>query len=196
MTLAKHSLAKSVSSSRKSESYEMSDVHCNSKFLLQNPPHHTTTYTLKSKLPILMLFFPIASSEIAELMAVKAKHSAGGEYSPDWRPKVITPNPTDLIIRPSNPDTPNLTVSPGRAHAPTAPGAPRPASAPRRAPHPRRARASSLAHRRQTPRARRAAKGQGCGCGSSSSCHPPTSASASCHRGAAPGSALMGTVET
>jgi len=30
-------------------------------------------------------------SEIAELMAVKAKHSAGGEYSPDWRPKVIYP---------------------------------------------------------------------------------------------------------
>lgn len=27
--------------------------------------------------------------EIAELMAVKAKHSVGGEYSPDWRPKVI-----------------------------------------------------------------------------------------------------------
>jgi hypothetical protein len=33
----------------------------------------------------------VVSSEIAELMAVKAKHSAGGEYSPDWRPKVITP---------------------------------------------------------------------------------------------------------
>ena len=30
-------------------------------------------------------------SEIAELMAVKAKHSAGGEYSPDWRPNVIHP---------------------------------------------------------------------------------------------------------
>ncbi|KAI0062511.1 hypothetical protein BV25DRAFT_1870279 [Artomyces pyxidatus] len=27
--------------------------------------------------------------EIAELMAVKAKHSAGGEYSPDWRPKQL-----------------------------------------------------------------------------------------------------------
>jgi hypothetical protein len=25
-------------------------------------------------------------------MAVKAKHSAGGEYSPDWRPKVIHPH--------------------------------------------------------------------------------------------------------
>ncbi|KAI0041913.1 hypothetical protein FA95DRAFT_1564899 [Auriscalpium vulgare] len=29
--------------------------------------------------------------EIAELMAVKAKHSAGGEYSPDWRPKLALP---------------------------------------------------------------------------------------------------------
>lgn len=29
-----------------------------------------------------------SSSEIAELMAVKSKHGAGGEYSPDWKPKV------------------------------------------------------------------------------------------------------------
>jgi hypothetical protein len=36
-------------------------------------------------------------------MAVKAKHSAGGEYSPDWRPKVITPY--TLIINPPNADT-------------------------------------------------------------------------------------------
>jgi len=27
-------------------------------------------------------------SEIAELMSVKSKHGAGGEYSPEWRPKV------------------------------------------------------------------------------------------------------------
>jgi len=26
--------------------------------------------------------------EIAELMAVKSKHGAGGEYSPDWRPEI------------------------------------------------------------------------------------------------------------
>ena len=31
-------------------------------------------------------------------MAVKAKHSAGGEYSPDWRPKVIQSLPS-LIYR-------------------------------------------------------------------------------------------------
>jgi len=28
------------------------------------------------------------SSEIAELMAVKSKHGAGGEYSPNWTPPV------------------------------------------------------------------------------------------------------------
>lgn len=27
-------------------------------------------------------------SEIAELMAVKSKHGAGGEYSPNWVPTV------------------------------------------------------------------------------------------------------------
>ncbi|KZT43281.1 hypothetical protein SISSUDRAFT_997473 [Sistotremastrum suecicum HHB10207 ss-3] len=31
--------------------------------------------------------------EIAELMAVKSKHGAGGEYSPDWKPKVEAPPP-------------------------------------------------------------------------------------------------------
>ncbi|KAI0922843.1 hypothetical protein AcW1_002603 [Taiwanofungus camphoratus] len=30
-------------------------------------------------------------SEIAELMAVKSKHGAGGEYTPDWRPKPEEP---------------------------------------------------------------------------------------------------------
>ncbi|KAH9996223.1 hypothetical protein BJV77DRAFT_1059446 [Russula vinacea] len=50
--------------------------------------------------------------EIAELMAVKAKHSAGGEYSPDWRPKVITPNPTNLII----PPRPRRARAPSLAH--------------------------------------------------------------------------------
>lgn len=29
-----------------------------------------------------------AGSEIAELMAVKAKYSVGGEYAPDWNPHV------------------------------------------------------------------------------------------------------------
>jgi hypothetical protein len=30
----------------------------------------------------------IAYSEIAELKSVKAKHSHGGAYAPDWRPEV------------------------------------------------------------------------------------------------------------
>jgi len=29
--------------------------------------------------------------EIAELMSVKSKHGAGGEYSPEWRPKELHP---------------------------------------------------------------------------------------------------------
>jgi len=29
--------------------------------------------------------------EIAELMSVKSKHGAGGEYSPEWRPKELQP---------------------------------------------------------------------------------------------------------
>ncbi len=41
---------------------------------------------------------PPIPSEIAELMAVKAKHSAGGEYSPDWRPKVIHISDIDVEI--------------------------------------------------------------------------------------------------
>ncbi|KAG6908208.1 hypothetical protein DXG01_005680 [Tephrocybe rancida] len=32
-----------------------------------------------------------ACSEIAELMQMKSKHGAGGEYSPDWRPRIDTP---------------------------------------------------------------------------------------------------------
>ena len=31
--------------------------------------------------------------EIAELMALKSKHGAGGEYSPDWRPRLEGPPP-------------------------------------------------------------------------------------------------------
>lgn len=32
----------------------------------------------------------VVDSEISELMAVKAKYSAGGEYMPDWHPHVRT----------------------------------------------------------------------------------------------------------
>jgi hypothetical protein len=57
-------------------------------------------------------------------MAVKAKHSAGGEYSPDWRPNVIHLHPR---YRPHDRSRPALTVPPGGAHAPypgSAPAAP------------------------------------------------------------------------
>jgi len=30
----------------------------------------------------------MSPSEIAELMSVKSKHGAGGEFTPDWAPKV------------------------------------------------------------------------------------------------------------
>ncbi|KAF9447995.1 hypothetical protein P691DRAFT_730484 [Macrolepiota fuliginosa MF-IS2] len=40
--------------------------------------------------------------EIAELMAVKSKHGAGGEYSPDWRPKIEAP-PSDVPPPPPPP---------------------------------------------------------------------------------------------
>ncbi|KAI0292874.1 hypothetical protein BC826DRAFT_403219 [Russula brevipes] len=43
--------------------------------------------------------------EIAELMAVKAKHSAGGEYSPDWRPKYL---PDELMPPPGPPGPPGF----------------------------------------------------------------------------------------
>jgi hypothetical protein len=48
-------------------------------------------YVSTSPLPPTTNPLTTTRSEIAELMAVKAKHSAGGEYSPDWRPKVILP---------------------------------------------------------------------------------------------------------
>jgi len=37
--------------------------------------------------------------EIAELMSVKSKHGAGGEYAPDWRPRV----PEEAPLEPEGP---------------------------------------------------------------------------------------------
>ncbi len=68
----------------------MSDVHCNST----SKNTASTANHLSNQNPVLSTPpypEPTIYSEIAELMAVKAKHSAGGEYSPDWRPKVIYP---------------------------------------------------------------------------------------------------------
>jgi hypothetical protein len=93
----------------------MSDVHCSSTF-------HPNILNLRNPLTTPS---SIPRSEIAELMAVKAKHSAGGEYSPDWRPKVIY---THLISCPTM--SPSLTLIPPfstpvparRAHAATTTG--------------------------------------------------------------------------
>jgi len=41
--------------------------------------------------------------EIAELMSVKSKHGAGGEYSPEWRPK---PDPPPVEMPPLDPVAP------------------------------------------------------------------------------------------
>jgi hypothetical protein len=57
--------------------------------------------------------------EIAELMAVKAKHSAGGEYSPDWRPKYL---PDELMPPPPGP--PGLPPPPDEPPAPEGPAPP------------------------------------------------------------------------
>ena len=35
--------------------------------------------------------------EIGELMAVKSKHGAGGEYSPNWRPAIEGPPPENAV---------------------------------------------------------------------------------------------------
>ncbi|KAI0280373.1 hypothetical protein BGY98DRAFT_964089 [Russula aff. rugulosa BPL654] len=59
--------------------------------------------------------------EIAELMAVKAKHSAGGEYSPDWRPKYL---PEELMPPPGPPPGPPGPPPPPADELPDAPARP------------------------------------------------------------------------
>ncbi|KAH9974010.1 hypothetical protein BGW80DRAFT_1458575 [Lactifluus volemus] len=56
--------------------------------------------------------------EIAELMAVKAKHSAGGEYSPDWRPKYL---PDELMPPPPPGPPPPPLDEPPMPEAPARP---------------------------------------------------------------------------
>ncbi|KAG5644781.1 hypothetical protein DXG03_007689 [Asterophora parasitica] len=51
--------------------------------------------------------------EIAELMELKSKHGAGGEYQPDWRPQ---PDPAQLEPPPAPPaieDAPPIQARPG-----------------------------------------------------------------------------------
>lgn len=63
--------------------------------------------------------------EIAELMAVKAKHSAGGEYSPDWRPKYLPEELMPPAGPPPGPPGPPAPPPPGDGdEVPDAPARP------------------------------------------------------------------------
>jgi len=44
--------------------------------------------------------------EIAELMSLKSKHGAGGEYAPDWKPKPEPPPPAAPAAPPAQPAAP------------------------------------------------------------------------------------------
>ncbi|KIJ28575.1 hypothetical protein M422DRAFT_37322 [Sphaerobolus stellatus SS14] len=79
--------------------------------------------------------------EIAELMAVKSKHGAGGEYAPDWKPKVIDeappPPPAPAAEEPADPApakpawrTVNKKAIAHKREAPKSLPAPSPAPAP------------------------------------------------------------------
>ncbi|KAH9931555.1 uncharacterized protein B0H18DRAFT_1083519 [Fomitopsis serialis] len=43
--------------------------------------------------------------EIAELMSVKSKHGAGGEYTPDWQPPLEQPPPPPAVEAPPAPQS-------------------------------------------------------------------------------------------
>ncbi|KAF5373442.1 hypothetical protein D9615_009420 [Tricholomella constricta] len=51
--------------------------------------------------------------EIAELMNMKSKHGAGGEYSPDWRPKIEAPPLEAPPLPPAIEDAPPVQARPG-----------------------------------------------------------------------------------
>ncbi|KAF9462191.1 hypothetical protein BDZ94DRAFT_1261734 [Collybia nuda] len=51
--------------------------------------------------------------EIAELMNLKSKHGAGGEYAPDWRPKIEGPPPEEPPPPPAIEDAPPPQARPG-----------------------------------------------------------------------------------
>ncbi|KAA1474583.1 hypothetical protein DENSPDRAFT_841187 [Dentipellis sp. KUC8613] len=75
--------------------------------------------------------------EIAELMALKSKHGAGGEYSPDWRPKEPLPDvspppppPPEVMDGPPAPARPawrTVNKRPERKHKSKTPATPAPA---------------------------------------------------------------------
>ncbi|KAG2073352.1 hypothetical protein BDR04DRAFT_1094752 [Suillus decipiens] len=77
--------------------------------------------------------------EIAELMAVKSKHGAGGEYSPDWRPPpqepppppppAASPPPEEVITGPARPAW-RVVHKPQRREKPAPKSLPAPAPVP------------------------------------------------------------------
>lgn len=59
--------------------------------------------------------------EIAELMSVKSKHGAGGEYSPEWRPKPDAPPIEGAPAPPAIEDAPTGPARPGWRTVPKRP---------------------------------------------------------------------------
>ncbi|KXN87640.1 hypothetical protein AN958_08344 [Leucoagaricus sp. SymC.cos] len=54
--------------------------------------------------------------EIAELMAMKSKHGAGGEFTPDWRPKIEAPPPGEPAPPPPAIEAEPVQAKPGGWH--------------------------------------------------------------------------------
>jgi hypothetical protein len=79
MTLARLSQERFGSSSLRLENSVTRDGLFNSKLQYQHTHIHPSIH---------WCIFVTFLSEIAELMSVKSKHGAGGEYAPEWRPKV------------------------------------------------------------------------------------------------------------
>ncbi|RDB17414.1 hypothetical protein Hypma_001969 [Hypsizygus marmoreus] len=99
--------------------------------------------------------------EIAELMNMKSKHGAGGEYSPDWRPQIEAP-PAEAPPPPAIEDAPAVQARPGwrvvhkrperrERPMPKAPHAPAPTPAPAPAMEPPRPELPAWAQWRPNP---------------------------------------------
>jgi hypothetical protein len=83
--------------------------------------------------------------EIAELMAVKSKHGAGGEYAPEWRPRLEGPPPENAVAIVEDAPAPAAPARPawrvvhkrtGKGKARNESPAPAPGGAPSHAPAP------------------------------------------------------------
>ena len=91
MISARRSRAKCVSSLQRWASFEMSvdNFNCAPFFSLAFAVFQSTLFVALSVIDLTLVHEnKHTNSEIAELMAVKSKHGAGGEYSPNWTPPV------------------------------------------------------------------------------------------------------------